>query len=523
VKINDLLSDLLGSARMEKKAQSAPAAGKTSKKQGDFDTLLQKETRVTSKGETNGNSSGAKVFFSSEAKERAGSGTSAEPLAGNLDDKDLDALAERLAVKAGWLPEKGIFASGATSETEALPELTQKEKVKGLLRLWMDLRREPSPDGPAKVEDGQKPLKGEVPDKGQKDLSMLLGGSPEAAVALSPATEPVEGLKGPSTANQKAEGALPGSPEADEKGYIEGPNRSFRGPNGEFAREMSSAPYIGDVMSEEEARGLTNAAFARAEILRRFEALVREHGIGKPNSSQGPATTEGSKMTDGVQSQKGGKEDSAAFRPFVSDDAGSKAMPGAAGGFSGKTAETADKPVTTKDLMADETSRAPRVETTAEPVIEITRTDLTQGSAIERAVTLSEGMAQVIEVIRNRNGHKGRMVLEPPELGTVRIEIQSSRDQVRLHLFVENAQARDLVDQSMDVLRQSLSRQGLTLAETMVDIDAGGNGGQAAWGSGASNDSLPGSVVPDTAEETQDPGEVIARLDIEKGLLNWIA
>jgi hypothetical protein len=75
----------------------------------------------------------------------------------------------------------------------------------------------------------------------------------------------------------------------------------------------------------------------------------------------------------------------------------------------------------------------------------------------------------------------------------------------------------------MDVLRQSLSRQGLTLAETMVDIGAGGNGGQAAWGSGASNDSLPGSVVPDTAEETQDPGEVIARLDIEKGLLNWIA
>jgi len=545
VKINDLLADILGSDRMAKKLRGEPAAQKTSKKQGDFDTLLQKETGVKAKGEATGNSPGAKVAFSGEAKERAGIGSRAEPPAGNMmGEKELDALAERLAAKAGWLPEKGIFAGGAMGETEKLPELTQKEKAKGLLRLWMDLRQGPSPDGLAKAEDGPKTSKGDGSSEDtQKDLSVLSGGYPEAAAALSAVTEEAGILKNPKAPNQGTESVLPESTQTRETGHTAGQNRILRATDGWLLRERSSEPYIKGALSEEESAGRTNAAFARAEILRRFEALVREHGIGKPDSSQGPVSTEGPNV-DGSLVQKGDRSDFAAFRPFVSGNAGAKeeggpiekqdqggvngfpgsgTMPETAVGISGKTKETSDKPFNMKDLTVEEASHTPRGETTSGPVLEVNPADAARGSAIERTVALSEGMAQVIEVIRNRNGHKGRMVLEPPELGTVRIEILSSRDQVRLHLFVENAQARDLVDQSLDVLRQSLSRQGLTLAETMVDIDAGGNGGHAAWGSDAASDASSGPVLSDGAEEPQEPGEVIARLDIDKGLLNWIA
>ena len=544
MKINDLLADILGSDRMAKKLRGEPAALKTSKKQGDFDTLLQKETGIKAKGEATGNSPGAKVAFSGEAKERAGIGSRTEPPAGNrMGEKELDVLAERLAAKAGWLPEKGIFAGGAMNETEQLPELTQKEKAKGLLRLWMDLRQGPSPDGLAKAEDGPKTSKGDGSfEDTQKDLSVLSGGYPEAAAALSAAPE--AGISKDSKApKQGTESVLPESTQTRETGHTAGQNRLLRATDGWLLREMSSEPYIKGALSEEESAGRTNAAFARAEILRRFEALVREHGIGKPDSSLGPVSTEGPNV-DGSLVQKGDRSDFAAFSPFVPGNAGAKeeggpiekqdqggvngfpgsgTMPETAVGISKKTKETSDKPFNMKDLTVEEASRTPRGETTTGVVLGANPADAARGSAIERTVALSEGMAQVIEVIRNRNGHKGRMVLEPPELGTVRIEIQSLKDQVRLHLFVENAQARDLVDQSMDVLRQSLSRQGLTLAETMVDIDAGGNGGHAAWGSDAASDASSGPALSDAAKEPQEPGEVIARLDIDKGLLNWIA
>jgi len=130
-------------------------------------------------------------------------------------------------------------------------------------------------------------------------------------------------------------------------------------------------------------------------------------------------------------------------------------------------------------------------------------------------------MARVIEVIKERDGHKGRMMLEPPELGSVKIELQSTRDQVQLHLVVESAQAREMIDQSLDMLRQSLARQGLTLAETTVDVGGGGSSDQTAWETGQAQ--RTGGEPGTEGDEPQVPEEVVARLDIEKGLLNWIA
>jgi flagellar hook-length control protein FliK len=65
-----------------------------------------------------------------------------------------------------------------------------------------------------------------------------------------------------------------------------------------------------------------------------------------------------------------------------------------------------------------------------------------------------------------------RLRLDPPELGKMRLEVHVDRDIVRAEAVVENGQARQLLNQSVDQLRELLSQKGLDLQQFDVSEQA---------------------------------------------------
>lgn len=138
----------------------------------------------------------------------------------------------------------------------------------------------------------------------------------------------------------------------------------------------------------------------------------------------------------------------------------------------------------------------------------------------ERAI--GEGIAHVVSFLKNEKGEKkGILRVEPPELGKVRIVVNSSSDEVHVHLTVERPEAGDLVKGSEDVLRDALKRQGLTLGDLSVDI---GNSGGREQFTGQEEHSFHTYPVAETdLTETDDDTPAIAEIDLNQGLLHWIA
>lgn len=541
MKINDLIADILGSAKMAQQSGKKAPKGKDLRKTADFTSVLKDEIQIKTYTAGGGESGSTETARS----------ISAELASGRLDSRTLDALAERLAEKADWLPEKGLFAAGAEKAEKAaasgeMPELTPKEKVKGLLRLWKDLQQGSTPPGGIGTE-GENPGPAS-PDKGSaeimEDLFSPAHGDPYGAAAASVISSGRDGAEdGFSTAGKQhgEKGSkMTGTAGAQAQKGPEGHGKGFRSgqtPDGAYAAEV-------------EGTRTAKTAFARAEIRRRFEALMREHSIG-PKGEEAPAgqktgapmsrpeadvvtrprgtlASNPGKTAESTKNMKapeaGAGRPGSGVTPGLQESGplqgGSKALlqPEA---FPGKGPDAKVENSQARDAVRNDKLPSMPGETAAAADPGAPGNMTGQAADVDRAAALSQGMARVIEVIKERDGHKGRMMLEPPELGSVKIELQSSRDQVQLHLVVESAQAREMIDQSLDMLRQSLARQGLTLAETTVDVGGGGSSDQTAWETGQAQGT--GGEPGTEGDENQVPEEVVARLDIEKGLLNWIA
>lgn len=177
----------------------------------------------------------------------------------------------------------------------------------------------------------------------------------------------------------------------------------------------------------------------------------------------------------------------------------------------------------TKDVTIDEEgfSSSPLALNPMEPMSleRVGREVLLEARGVE---AMAQGLAETVHVVRKRDGHRGTIEVSPPNLGQVRITVDSSGDTVRVHLRVDSVQVRDMLDQTADVLKQAMADRGLSLAGMSVDV--GGQGGERSRGWGSAMESYAGSFgesgeVP-VEEESE---EVIARLDLERGMLHWVA
>ena len=129
-----------------------------------------------------------------------------------------------------------------------------------------------------------------------------------------------------------------------------------------------------------------------------------------------------------------------------------------------------------------------------------------------------EGLASVVELM-NRDGlPEARIVVEPPALGRIDVALRTTSNGVEALFRVENEELRQMVQFQLDSLKTSLHAQGIHVSALAVDIR--NNEGQKGR--------YPGAPKKGRRMEPADGGDDIAetriaRLDLENGLLHWVA
>jgi flagellar hook-length control protein FliK len=159
----------------------------------------------------------------------------------------------------------------------------------------------------------------------------------------------------------------------------------------------------------------------------------------------------------------------------------------------------------------DETANAPRTPMMTLP-----------GSTYELGgeSPLGDGMRSVLEFMKNDGINEARIVVEPPSLGRVDVSLQASGAGVEAVFKVDNEALKQILQQQLDLLKTSLEAQGIHVSNLAVDIknrddqkgrpDLYGNRGKTRRADG----------IADIGGEDEPR---LVRIDLEKGLLHWVA
>lgn len=129
---------------------------------------------------------------------------------------------------------------------------------------------------------------------------------------------------------------------------------------------------------------------------------------------------------------------------------------------------------------------------------------------------LSDGVANVVKFINSRGETSAQVIVDPPAIGKVQIEIHATPDGMEANLRVDNVAVRDMIRNQLPLLQDMLAQQGISLSEMNVDVHSG-DGSRGQWAE--KNSSRRNSVDEGEDEDL----EFTARIDLEQGLLVWTA
>ena len=138
--------------------------------------------------------------------------------------------------------------------------------------------------------------------------------------------------------------------------------------------------------------------------------------------------------------------------------------------------------------------------------------------------SLREGIVNVVRFIRADGVQKANMIIDPPAIGRISVELTSSTSGVEASIKVASEQVRQLVQDQLTQLRMNLSQQGVQVAEFTVDVqqdnqrqNQNNNNNQDNYNQGRA-----GAVRGITADD--EPEELcLVRVDLQEGLLYWVA
>ena len=100
--------------------------------------------------------------------------------------------------------------------------------------------------------------------------------------------------------------------------------------------------------------------------------------------------------------------------------------------------------------------------------------------AAATAVPVASQIADAAMTAARRPGQSIEMVLQPEGLGSVSIKVVIERAGLSVHLSVDNAGTRDIVQASWPQLQQAFEQRGLTVQALLLDL-SGGRGGSEAF------------------------------------------
>lgn len=132
--------------------------------------------------------------------------------------------------------------------------------------------------------------------------------------------------------------------------------------------------------------------------------------------------------------------------------------------------------------------------------------------------TLRDGLVNVVRFIRADGVQKANVVVDPPALGRISVELTSGTSGVEASIKVASEQIRQLVQDQLSELRMNLSQQGVQVAEFTVDVQQDNSNGNHQ------NNHDDGNAYRTFAlNESDDDITEEFRVDLEEGLLYWVA
>ena len=135
-----------------------------------------------------------------------------------------------------------------------------------------------------------------------------------------------------------------------------------------------------------------------------------------------------------------------------------------------------------------------------------------------RSETLRNGLVNVVRFIRADGVHKANVVIDPPALGRISVELTSGTSGVEASIKVASEQIRQLVQDQLAQLRMNLADQGVQVADFTVDVQ---QDSQRDRRDSQDENSGKRANVIGGVEEEEDTEEF--RVDLEEGLLYWVA
>ncbi|MCL2010196.1 MAG: flagellar hook-length control protein FliK [Synergistaceae bacterium] len=147
--------------------------------------------------------------------------------------------------------------------------------------------------------------------------------------------------------------------------------------------------------------------------------------------------------------------------------------------------------------------------------------ELGKGFSLSQGETLRDGLDNVVHFVRANGGQKANLIIDPPALGRISVELTSGAAGLEASIKVSSEQVRQLIQDHLAQLKLSLEQQGVQLTHFSVDVqqdDAHRN--QEQWNMHRRRGSR-GANEEDAAGEANE--EELFRVDLNQGLLYWIA
>ncbi|MBQ6113661.1 MAG: flagellar hook-length control protein FliK [Synergistaceae bacterium] len=143
-----------------------------------------------------------------------------------------------------------------------------------------------------------------------------------------------------------------------------------------------------------------------------------------------------------------------------------------------------------------------------------TYTEQPQGS------TLRNGIVNVVRFIRSDGVRKANIIVDPPAIGRISVELTSSSSGVEASIKVASEQIRQILQDQVTQLRDNLLQQGVQVSDFTVDVqqDNSRQGQNSGGGNQQSQYDFTAGYTEDDDTDKED-----FRIDLEEGLLYWVA
>ncbi|GHV40695.1 hypothetical protein FACS1894187_21840 [Synergistales bacterium] len=142
--------------------------------------------------------------------------------------------------------------------------------------------------------------------------------------------------------------------------------------------------------------------------------------------------------------------------------------------------------------------------------------ELSHGRSLSRNEALREGLDNVVRFARVNGEQKASMIIDPPALGRIIVELNATSAGLEASIKVSSEQVRQLIQEEMSQLRYSLAQQGVELTNFSVDV-------QQDSGQRNRDDGQQGGRQRILAADDEQDEDANFRVDLNQGLLYWVA